>query len=87
MLACLDHWFEAVPDRVVDWSAAECDVTSLDESLVTDLLLPGPEPRDVAGVTFLPGAEVTLQPRPPLEALPLLLSYNTPPAQHRVPGG
>ena len=87
MLACLDHWFEAVPDRVVDWSAAECDVTSLDKSLVTDLLLPGPEPRDIAGVTFLLGAEVTFQPRPPLEALPLLLSYNTPPAQHRVPGG
>ena len=76
VLAFLYHWFEAVPDRGVNWRHTECDVTRLDESLVTDLLLPGPEPRDIAGVTFLSGPEVTLQPRPPLQPLPLLLPHN-----------
>ena len=49
----LYHGSEAVPDGVVDWAQAECDVTSLDKSLITDPLLAGPEPRDKAGVTLL----------------------------------
>ena len=47
------HGSKAVPDGVVDWAQAECDVTRLEESLVADLLLAGPEPGDKAGVTLL----------------------------------
>ena len=88
VVTLLNDWLEAVLDCCVDGGQPECDVTLLDVGLITDLLLPGPEPGDVAGVTLLLAPEVALQPRPPLQPLmPGVLPQYAQPPQHRVPGG